>query len=329
VVTPAPDVGVNIAFVADDWRTTGGTAGQCALAERVLRARGHAVTRVPGVPKRGAYDVVLAWVRTPGADLWRAGGGSHRAWLGSRDRGSPWRARLDPRDRRELVKDRACQAAAVVIANSRMALDQLVEDGVAVERLRLLRNGVDLERFSPAPARPPRAGRVALFLGHGFRRKGLDVAVRAFERVGGVRDQLWVAGHDAHAARWRRRARSRLGDRLRWLGPVSNVDDLLQDVDVLLHPTRYDSAANSVLEAMAAGVPAVTTRADGAAEVVPAKDLIVDTPDDVDGTARALGYAWEVRQPERWRAAAEAWPGSRMGEGLETLLMEWLHAEPR
>lgn len=349
---------MNVAFLVSHWGRRGGTSGQCHLAATELVARGHRVTvyaasesaaaggvDVVPVPGRrgwgaaawsaglqrassGGHQVVVSWVRAPGTPVWRAGGGTHSASVRARDGEGGWRSRLDPRDRGQLAADRACQAAPVVVANSRKCAAELVHDGVDGARVRLVRNGVDLDRFRPGRGLEPR-GRVALFLGHGFRRKGLDVAIAAFERVGGAHDQLWVAGHDAHAARWRRKAMARLGARIRWLGAVSNVGELLADVDVLLHPTRYDSSANAVLEAMASGVAPVTTRSDGASEIVPCEQVIAESAEDVDGVARALGYALEVRQPSRWREAASDWPGSRMATGLETLLMEWLDARPR
>jgi glycosyltransferase involved in cell wall biosynthesis len=88
-------------------------------------------------------------------------------------------------------------------------------------------------------------------------------------------------------------------------------------------PTRYDPAANSTMEALASGVPPVTSGRDGNAEVVPDPALVVADPLDVAGFAAALERAWSTPSlRERCRHAAEAWPVSRNGKALESIYRE-------
>src|SRR5690606_6044487 len=131
----------------------------------------------------------------------RAGGGAHAAWLASRG-GLP-----TPLDLATLRAERAAiRDARVVWCNSELAARDVREaHHLEPDRVWVQRNGVDLARFAPDAAardrarvawRVPDGGRVALFVGHGFRRKGLAVAVEAFRRVAGPRDRLVVMGRD-------------------------------------------------------------------------------------------------------------------------------------
>ncbi len=166
---------------------------------------------------------------------------------------------------------------------------------------------------------------MAVFVARGWFRKGFAAAVGALALAGGTRDRLVVIGDDAQADRWLRRARRALGDRLIAMGP-GDPARWLPGADVLVHPTRYDASANVVLESLACGVPPITTSCDGAAEIVPDRGLVLADPDDVQGIAAAVRYAWD--QPGMGtlcRSVAEEWPASRMVQSFEAALAELDH----
>lgn len=285
---------------------------------------------------RDRHDVIEALGRAPGFDVYRAGGGVHAAWLqASVDGPLTWaRARLSPMASIESRLDqRAAREARLVVCNAERPADEVRRwHGVESRRVVVVRNGVDAERFWPDSKARRQArsmwgarGRVALFLGSGFRRKGLDIAVRAFERASGPADKLVVAGRDAHAHRYLRAARRILGDRLVVLGPVLDPERWLPGADATILPTRYDPAANTTLEAMAAGVPPVVSGRDGNAEIVPDRSLVVADPSDVDGFAQALAYAWEASLGDACRQVATRWPISRNGCSMERIFRELGH----
>lgn len=285
-----------------------------------------------------AYDVVQGFGRTTRHHVFRAGGGAHARWLALRPVGQVerlWQA-LDPRQRLELRLDRrAVLGARVVICNSEMARDDLVRwYGLEPLRARVVRNGVDGSRFRPDPAAReaareawgvPEGGRVALFLGSGFRRKGLDAAARAFASVAERDDRLVVTGRDSRAAARLRAAQRLVGGRLVALGPTSAAERIYPGADATLLPTHYDPAANTTLEALSCGVPPVTTARDGNAEISPDPRLVVQDPRDVRGLADALRYAWEADLGERCRAVAGAWPVSRNGAAMTSIYRELTH----
>jgi UDP-glucose:(heptosyl)LPS alpha-1,3-glucosyltransferase len=301
----------------------GGALGALALA-RAARA-----------VDPGASDVILGFGRTTRHHVFRAGGGAHEAWLAARDARAWQRIRtaLDPLAWIERAIDRrAIRSARIVVCNSEMAARDVVAwHAVPPGRLRVVRNGVDLDRFRPDPERRaaarsawqvPDAGRVALFLGSGFARKGLAVAGHAFGRVAGEHDRLVVIGGDAHAGRHLRPIRALLGERLVFVGPIDDPEAWLPGADATLLPTLYDPAANSTLEALACGIPPVTSSRDGNAEITPDPRLVVADPRDVEGFAAALRYAWDAGSALGCRSVAEAWPVSRNGEAMEAVLME-------
>jgi UDP-glucose:(heptosyl)LPS alpha-1,3-glucosyltransferase len=128
---------------------------------------------------------------------------------------------------------------------------------------------------------------VWLLAGSGLRRKGLDVALRALAAAGGP-GELWVAGRDGPAP-WERLA-AQLGvlERVRFLGARDDLEDVYAAADALLLPTRYDAFANVCLEALAAGLPVVTSGANGAAATVADAGVVVEDAEDVAGFAKAL-----------------------------------------
>jgi len=247
-------------------------------------------------------DVIHSFSRTRHQDVYRAGGGSHADYLARRH--GPAGARLRPLSPRHAVLlgiERAVfrDPRQLVQCNSAMVRDEIARRyAVPDERLVVLPNGVDLKRFHPGRRTAEGArlradlgvGRrpVWLLAGSGLRRKGLDTALEALARGGPADAELWVAGRDDPAP-WRRRA-SRLGveGRVRFLGHRGDLEAVYAAADALLLPTRYDAFANACLEAAAAGIPVVTSGANGAAAPLAAGSLVVEDPEDVEGFARAL-----------------------------------------
>ncbi len=272
-----------------------------------------------GRAARGGHDVVMGFGRTRGHDLFRCGGGAHAAYLAAcRPR---WR--LDPTAWLERACDRrAVLGARAVISPSRRAAGDLIAYyGLAPERVRVLHNGVDSERFRPDPQRR-RAARAALglgdgpllaFFGTGFARKGLPVAA---EVARSLSLPLFVIGADAGLARWERRY-----PELHFLGGRDDPERWLVAADVMLLPTRYEPYGNACLEAMACGVVPVTTRVNGVAEVFPVDWLVGDTAEELAAaTARAIAAGEELRR--RCREAAVALPRGRAYAGIEARLLE-------
>ncbi len=298
-----------------------------------------AFSRAAGRATRDGYDLVQSFSRTLHQDVFRAGGGSHAHYLerchgplGARLR------RLSPRHATQLwIEGRVfADASQTLLCNSSLVRDQIAERyGVPASRLVVIRNGVDLARFHPARRETEGvrlrgelaagARTVWLFAGSGFRRKGLDVAMGALAASRDRDALLWVAGRDDPAP-WQRLAETlSIGDRVRFLGARQDVEALYAAADGLLLPTRYDAFANVCLEAAAAGLPVVTSGANGAAEVAREGGLVVEEPENVVGFTQALDALSEPASRAGTGKAARA-VAERHGWDVHIRALRALHA---
>jgi UDP-glucose:(heptosyl)LPS alpha-1,3-glucosyltransferase len=267
-----------------------------------LRVLAFSRAAARAAPRGGAFDVVHSFSRTRHQDVYRAGGGSHAAYL-ERRYGPLGRRlrRLSPRHAVLLaIEERVLRdPTQLVQCNSEMVRDELrARYAVPAERLAVIPNGVDRARFGMVfstamrqrsrDALGQRGGPVWLLAGSGFERKGLDVALRALAQADPPDAVLWVAGRDEPGP-WRRLA-ARLGvaERVFFLGPRDDLPALYAVADALVLPTRYDAFANVCLEAAAAGLPVLTSGANGAARFLGDALLVVPDPEDVGGFAGAL-----------------------------------------
>ncbi len=247
-------------------------------------------------------------------DCYRAGDGVHRAWLQRRSQMEwPWevwfRRVVNRKHRQILALEKSLFAdgqAGKIVANSRMVRDEIIHwYETPPERIAVVYNGLPGGEF-PLPAEADRAhARAALglpeddyavlFAGTGWGRKGLPHALAAIDMLpSGVNERLLVAGR-GNPKSFLPMASTRTRDRTRFLGPVCNMRALYAAADVFLAPTLYDPFSNACLEALASGLPVLTTQANGFAEII------------------EPGIEGEVVAPE-WREG---------GEELAAALLKW------
>lgn len=234
-------------------------------------------------------------------------------------------ASFDPRRRRWLRELRQFEerryeppARNLVIAVSRMVADDLrTWHGVGPERIRLVPNGVDRERFfPPSPAERDRRRRefgiadrtVFLFAAHNPRLKGLPPLLEAFARIRPGRPDLTLLaiGKAPDRETLATVRRLRLGDEVIFPGLVADTLPYYAAADAFVLPSRHDACSLTVLEACACGLPVITTRANGVADLLVdgREGRIVDAAWDIDALAAALA---ELSRPEvRARMAVHA-----------------------
>jgi UDP-glucose:(heptosyl)LPS alpha-1,3-glucosyltransferase len=188
------------------------------------------------------------------------------------------------------------------IAVSKMVEDDLIQSfDLPSERVVTLYNGVDCRSFRPPGEVSERAivrqrlglphdARVMLFAGSGFGRKGLGFLIEAWARLRGS-PYLLVAGGDRAAARFEQLAmRHGIGARVRFLGRRGDVAELMRASDALALPSLFEPFGNVVLEAMASGLPVLTSSRCGVAEIVPdeLRAFVVADPANVAELAAKL-----------------------------------------
>jgi UDP-glucose:(heptosyl)LPS alpha-1,3-glucosyltransferase len=272
--------------------------------------------RLAALQPRRRCDVLFSLERVWQCDCYRAGDGVHRVWLERRARAAPgwrsWWRQWNPKHRQLLALEAALfgpQGARAVIANSQLVAGEITDVyRCAPERIRVVYNGLPAAGFqAPEPearARSRAALELAeedyalLFAGSGWERKGLPDALSAIERLPDEpRPRLLVAGRGDTAA-YRRRLSARAAARVRFLGEVSDMRACYAAADVFVLPTLYDPFSNACLEALASGLPVITTAHNGFAELIePGRDGEVLPP--ADDPADALGEAlakWSSRE---------------------------------
>ena len=150
-------------------------------------------------------------------------------------------------------------------------------------------------------------------IGSGFVRKGFDLLLTLWRRSPPARAVLLLVGDDERLLQWRRQVDDpAFAGRVLVTGPRSDVEAVLAAADVVCVPSRQEAFGNVVLEACAAGVPVVTSRRTGAAELLDGDlaRLVIDDAESLDALAAALE---EALGSDRGRFGAE---GRRLAEAL-------------
>ena len=278
----------------------------------------------------GGWDVLFSLERVWGCDVYRAGDGVHAAWLERRGQfESAWKRwlRLLQRKHREILEVECALftgGARRIIANSQMVKDEIIAHfGTTPEHVHVIHNGVPASAADPAMRGAvrkelgiPEDEFVALFAGSGWERKGLRHAIEAVNALK-IPARLLVAGRgDPRGLPASRR--------VTFLGPLASARlvAMLAAADVFVLPTLYDPFSNACIEALAAGLPVITTTANGFSEIIEAGvEGEVVAPGDVKTLTAAL-VAWadpQRRENVRPRLLALALRHS-VGENLARTL---------
>lgn len=237
--------------------------------------------------KRQSFDLVQSHERIACCDVYRAGDGVHREWLAQRQRAQGLSGRvavaLNPyhhymlRAERRLFESPKLQA---VICISQMVKEEIRRYfGVPETRCHVVYNGVDSERFSPRLRVTHRQAFrqqhgidkkavVYLFVGSGFERKGVGRLLSALATLPADCHGL-VVGTDKHRHRYENWSRGLgLAGRVHFTGGLQDTAPAYGAADVFVLPTLYEPFGNAALEAMASGLPVVTSTKCGAGELI-------------------------------------------------------------
>jgi len=233
------------------------------------------------------YDLVQSHERLACCDVFRAGDGVHREWLTQRARALTPLKRLamygNPRHAYMLHAERQMFESPrlrAVICNSRMVKEELVRHyGLRQDQLVVVYNGVDLEEFSPRLQERWRSTQrqalgiaeealALIHVGSGFERKGLATILRAMARAS-VACHLIVVGGDKREGRYKSLA-GELGiaSRVHFAGAQQDPRRYYAAADAFVMASLYEPFANASMEALAMGLPVVTSTKSGAAEIL-------------------------------------------------------------
>ncbi|MBN2406630.1 MAG: glycosyltransferase family 4 protein [Elusimicrobia bacterium] len=236
---------------------------------------------------RGDFDIVHIQGDYMGAaDVYTAHS-CHRAWLDIANR-----EKLGPIERFKksafnplhflilLIEKDNLRRSSSIIALSRREVDFLSGNyGVSREKITSIPHGVDMGEFDP-DKRPeakekvrrrlgvPDESVLAIFSAHEFRRKGLGQIIEAFSILGDKNLYLMAVGKDDPVPYGRLIRDYGLEGRIIFTGGVSDISDYYAASDIFILPTKYEPFGLVILEAMASGLPVVTSEKAGAAELI-------------------------------------------------------------
>ena len=230
-------------------------------------------------------DGLLSLERVWSCDVYRAGDGVHRAWLARRRKFElPLKqfARALNRKHRDLLHLEesllASRKAGRAIVASQMVKNEIVDlYGYPADRIDIVHNGVPLDKFrfdselreksrKDLKLKPDQI--VLLFAGSGWERKGLLFAIQAMALCKNRKMRLLVAGRGNEMLYKTKRLRFWREEPVQFLGEVADISHVYAATDIFILPTIYDPFSNACLEALACGLPVVTTGSNGFSEII-------------------------------------------------------------
>ncbi len=225
---------------------------------------------------RERCDFLFSLERIFSCDAYRAGDGVHAAWLERRAEFEPfwrpWLRRFSSKHRETLDLEKqlfSAEGAGTVIANSQIVKREIEQHfRYDPAHIHVVYNGVPATTADLSLRAATRRDLglrddqlTLLFVGSGWERKGLRYAIDTVNALP-QSARLLVIGRGSM------RGLPRSLRRTRFLGPMSGLGRFYAAADLFILPTLYDPFSNACLEALAAGLPVITTRHNGFSEII-------------------------------------------------------------
>jgi UDP-glucose:(heptosyl)LPS alpha-1,3-glucosyltransferase len=226
------------------------------------------------------HDIVHAMLPVRACDVYHPHAGIARAAM------QRWNVHLNPRRKAMARVERELLAGKnppLVLCLSEYLKKSVRQYYPGIDdRLATLFNAVDLNTFEPGP-RPEHPDIRALFIGQDFERKGLAETIAAVRQLNDSRLKLTVVGKCPAAAPAR-------AANVSFVGQVDDPRPYYRDADFFVLPTKHDPCSLVVLESLAMGVPVISTRFNGACEIMTdgVHGYVLDDPTDVSALAGAM-----------------------------------------
>jgi UDP-glucose:(heptosyl)LPS alpha-1,3-glucosyltransferase len=282
--------------------------------------------------ENGKYDITFGVGNTLSADILQPHGGVHWAWfwrsLRVYDHGILWIIKFlgrvfslkqwasgwiqdAPYKRKTFSK---------IIAISEMVKKDLMHwYQIPEEKIAVVYNGVDIEHFHPRNRQHREAVRmrheigredlVFLFVSNNFRMKGLDFLIKALAKVRQGRHfpfKLLVLGRDRQGSYLRLAKEFGISEDVVFAGSTHEPEKYYGASDLLIHPTFYDACSLTVLEALASGLPVITTHSNGAGGIITQgqEGFVIPDPRDEETLVEKISFFLDRERIHRASIAA-------------------------
>jgi UDP-glucose:(heptosyl)LPS alpha-1,3-glucosyltransferase len=194
-----------------------------------------------------------------------------------------------------------------IVAISDMVKEDIIQRyKVPEDRIAVVYNGTDIERFHPRNRRYREEIRgrhgianefVVLFVSNNFRLKGLGFLMKALATIKGEGlspFKLLILGRERQKPYVRLVKKLGLSEEVIFAGSTDEPEKYYGAADLLVHPTFYDACSLTVLEAMASGVPVITTLSNGASGVIRSEEgRVIRDPKNSEELKEAIRYFLE------------------------------------
>ena len=281
------------------------------------------------------FDIIQSHEKTWGQDIYRAGDGCHIKWLYQRGKKiSPIKKLflfINPFHQLILMLEKNIFESGrckKIIAISQMVKEDILENyKCPPEKISVVYNGVDLDRYHPGNKNIyrksirnqlgiPENSVLILFVGSGFERKGLEFLLKSTEYLAKENWRLLLMGK-GNFEKFMRYAPANKRNRIITKEPDPKIEKFYAATDLFILPSIYEPFGNANLEALAAGLPVITTKYCGAANIIDSKKngLVVGDPYNPQEIAEKINYLFDLSTREsmgrKARELAEQFPLER------------------
>lgn len=304
-------------------------------------------TSVQQVLQSYSFDIVQSHERIPGSQIYRAGDGVHAEWLEIRKQHltylKQFLLKVSPFHKTILQLERGVfthSSLHKIVCIAEQGKQDILKHYPQVDKNKLIviYNGIDLEKHTLMTAtqrqqlrqkyRYKKNERIALFVGSGFERKGLNDLLNALVEVPDWK--LIVIGKDKKQRKFEKTCRKLgINSRVQFFGIQQYMEEWYGIADLLIHPAWYEPFGNVILEAMASGLGVICSNKCGASELISTgKNGYIFEAGDSQQLAAYLKKCTNAKHLHDFgvsaRKTAEKYPISRMVEKFIVVYQELL-----
>jgi len=221
-------------------------------------------------------NIYFSLERISCADIYRAGDGVHKIFVDIEKK-----SQLNPLHKVYIYLEEKCfQNAKKIIANSNMIKQQIIDTyGIDKNKIDVIYNGISLENpnFKESYLKlnqefsinKNNGEKIFLYVGSGFKRKGVEEFLIILSKLKFQNFKAFVIGKEKKINYYKNLAKELgIDTKVIFTGPRDDVKDFYTISDIFLFPTRYEPFSNVVLEAMNYSNVVITTKQNGASEIL-------------------------------------------------------------
>jgi len=261
--------------------------------------------------KEHPADIVFGMDRNNAQTHYRAGNGVHAAYLQQRKKYDPLLKRLsfsiNPLHRTILSLEQQCfehPELEILFTNSRMVKEEILQHyETNAQKIQVIHNGVEWKEMQENFEQWPlvRSAWLTefdldpscyqfLFVGQGYRRKGLHALLRGLAHLKNRDVQLSVVGQDKEIRTFEALTHQLdIAQQVKFFGSRNDVRRFYQAADALAIPSIYDPFANVTVEALAMGLFVVSSKTNGGREILsPSSGCIIEDLSSIESIAQSL-----------------------------------------